>query len=54
MNASHNTFAPYRLVELCCDSYGFWKFNHECSLLFDKYSEASSDKEYTEGNNKNQ
>ena len=54
MSASHNTFAPYRLAELWCDSYGFRQFNHECSPLLDLYSEASSDREYTEGNNKNQ
>ena len=54
MNASHNTFAPYRLVELSCDSYGFGQFNHEFSPLSDLHSDASSDEEYTEGNNKNQ
>ncbi len=54
MNASHNTFTPYRLVELSCDSYGFRQFNHEIFPLLDLYSEASLDKEYTEGNNKNQ
>jgi len=52
--ALNNTFAPYSLVELSCDSYGFRQFNHEISPLFSFYSESSSDKEYTEGNSKNQ
>jgi len=54
MGAFHNTFAPYRLVELCCDSYGFRQFNHEFSPLFDLHLDASSGNEYTEGSNKNQ
>jgi len=52
--AFDDTFASYRLVELSGDGYGFRQFNHEFSPLFDLCSEAFSDKEYTEGNNKNQ